>query len=291
MFAKQIFCKWGSSSSLDCEAQMAAPKATGNTSPFEMHDGNLSRFVFRIQDHSDGGNGSVSVNIPAADVPYLKRMTDIAFEKKANFVPSENSTSPAYTEVLAAGKLKGMTPAQALLTGKATVEDLESTRNFLEVNLTKYPRNQKSIDAINDAIRLYKAGELTEAGASSGAAWTVYKEDVRLSRIQTSDGFRRVMSVLITCEFSKTYPWTVQIVNQECPVSKTVQGNVVPELSKGRNRVTKKISLNDKDWSHVIDQMENHKRMFELAHFAEMTQISEDVLRKSREEYLRAQGK
>lgn len=291
MFAKQIFCKWGSSASLDCEAQMAAPKATGNTSPFEMHDGNLSRFVFRIQDHSDGGSGNVSVNIPAADVPYLRRMTDLAFARKANYTPSDSNASPAYTEVLAAGMLKGMTPAQAILSGKATVEDLESTRNFLEVNLTKYPRNQKSIDAINDAIRLHKAGELKDAGAASSAVMNVYKEDVRFSRTQTADGYRRVMSVLITCEFSKTYSWTVQITNQECPVTKTVQGAVVPELSKGRNRVVKRISLSDKDWAHAIDQMENHKRMFEAAHFAEMTKISEDVLRKDREEYLRTQGR
>ena len=289
MYARQIFCKWSSNSSLDCEAQMAAPKATGTTSPLEMHDGNLSRFVFRIQDHSETG-GSVTSNIPASDVPYLRRMTDLAFEKKANYFPSESNKSTAYTEMLATGKLKGMTPAQALLTGKATVEDLESTRQFLEINLTKYPRNQQAIDAINETIRLHKAGELKDAdgGRSSNSAVTVYKEDIRFSRAQLLNGYRRVMSILITCEFAKQYPWTVQITNQECPMMKTSQGAMVPELSKGINRVTKRISLNDKDWAHAIDQMENHKRMFEMAHFAEMTKISEEVIRKDREEYNRS---
>lgn len=76
-----------------------------------------------------------------------------------NKMVENNRSSPAYTLIFQLGNMKGKTPAQ-IVAEKDGEQRLLAQRQYLEQNLARYPRNQKMIEAIDQAIFLKNNGTL-----------------------------------------------------------------------------------------------------------------------------------
>ena len=71
-----------------------------------------------------------------------------------------NKNSKAYTVKFFLGEFRGKTPAQVLMENQANKDKLLAQKTQLSANLSRYPRNQDQIDAIDEAISLLESGAL-----------------------------------------------------------------------------------------------------------------------------------
>ena len=292
-YPKQLFCVWGNNVSLDATCELVAPRNDGDTPPLQMHEGNMSRFVFTILNHTSNPPTALKTNIPATDIPYLEHMVEAAFRKKESMkaepaVPVETkNTSPAYTTVIPFGKFKGTTPASALLANANNKTELTGTAQFMRSNASKYPANLKIAEAIEEAVRLFDSGKLSVESSAAAAVpestMVVYKEDIHYGRSATADGYREVTGIEIVCNLRNRYPWTVKISSLEAPVNKSSDGKSVPELSKARNRKNASINLSDKDWLMIMNRLRRTVEMFEEKNFNAMFTRADDIARQNRD--------
>ena len=143
---------------------------------------------------------------------------------------------PCYKVTFSSGNLKGMTPAQILVRdGDKGVEALRGQYKFLRDNLNKYPRNKAVMDAITDAVDLFKSGKLNADSASSGAGKHVTLYDVSLRplvRQKRNDGMCFVYNCKITWDFTAAAPITIVIENYYAPVEKIEGGRLNVKASQ-----------------------------------------------------------
>lgn len=292
-YPKQLFCVWGNNVSLDATCELVAPRNDSDTPPLQMHEGNMSRFVFTILNHNSNPPTALKTNIPATDIPYLEHMVEAAFRKKESLkaepvVHTEaKNSSPAYSTTIPFGKFKGTTPASVLISNPNDKTELSGTAQFMRSNASKYPANLKIAEAIEEAIKLLDSGKLSAESSSAvvvpESSMVVYKEDIHYGRAATADGYREVTGIEIVCNLRNRYPWTVKINSLEAPVNKASDGKSVPELSKARNRKNASINLSDKDWLMIMNRLRRTVEMFEEKNFNAMFTRADDIAKSNRE--------
>lgn len=238
--------------------------------PLELHDP-FSRFVVTIV------NGMKKTypkaNIPIKDIPFLCRAGDCAI--RALLSGRDKGTPPsgasdgkglAYTERLT-GIFAGKTPAE-ILVNPSRRGDLIKQREWLKSNLPKYPNNQRGIDAIDDAVRLLDAGELScvEAGGSNTLAFPVYSAEYKYFRTKDKEGNNLCYQVKILFDSSKNYPFEVTIENFYAPVR---DNKIVFNKAKGKTKEV--ISLSNSEFVFVLDRIKVTKEAFENKVFNALT--------------------
>jgi hypothetical protein len=156
------------------DAKLYPPTEKEDVPPLQMHSG-FSRFETTIIDKSNSANTIVSANLPAEEIRYIKRQTDIALEQLAFYntfwghivkalnhvtecikkllspllggnTPADESNDnealcmaerPAYKVSLRSTNpaIKGRPPAEILLENPSMKDDLLSMKGWLEQNL------------------------------------------------------------------------------------------------------------------------------------------------------------
>lgn len=258
------------------------------SAPLEMHEG-YSVFKGTLI-HKEGTTKKyVSFNIPAEEVPYIHKKTEmamsIAMEEKLTpktFSEKVAESTPAYTVKISSGALKGKTPAQVLLESDTNLSALEKQSSWLKENLTKYPRNQAQIDAIEDAISLHKAGKLikSDAAPASSVAIEIYSCPPKNVKPLDKEGRFTVYDVSITYDSSRGLPVTVTVNNCFAPVN-TEKGNEI-EMSKAVDKKTVSMALSESEWFTMIDKMKAQKIMFESLTYPEQLKLAAKI---SKENY------
>jgi hypothetical protein len=263
------------------ESESRTPKA-----PLEMHEG-YSIFKGTLIAKDPKETKVVSFNIPARDVPYIHKKTTMAMEMalKNKMEPKKTSsgtgTGPAYTVKITAGTLKGKTPAQVLLEGN--IEALNNQKKWLEDNLSKFKSNQTQIDAIEQALDLFKKGEIsTDTVVNDGSVFEIYSCPSKNIRPIDERGYFTIYDVTISYDSSRNMPVEIRVNNCMAPVDKSKGNEIV--MSKADNKRTLSMSLMESEWFAMIDAMKSQKRLFENLTYPEQLKLARRISKENRDE-------
>lgn len=255
-------------------------------SPYKVY-GNFSRFAVSILDSSDGTKKTLKANLRTDDIPIISRKTDIALQHSMFYKPqkqAEGGTVPqseAYTLKFNMGKLKGKTPAQVILEGNG--KELVNQRKFLADNIQKYPANRKFVNAIDEAIQLYRQNKLENVEVSDPVEENVieiYKAGMHpLVRKTRQDGKCFVYDFSITWKMGADYPVTLSVVNYYATVVKKDDGRLNVTDVDNSSRITTSVSMTDAEWVNIIESINRNMRMFEILHAKQAFQEAEEIYR------------
>lgn len=126
--------------------------------------------------------------------------------------------NPAYTVAFKVGTHKGKTPAEIICSNQHGADILKTQEGFLEKNLSKFPNNQKLIDAIHNAFSLLSQGYLLppekKRNSSERNSFELINS-VKVDKYKTNEqGLAMVRSLRITYEFGmNNSPVSVSIEN------------------------------------------------------------------------------
>lgn len=207
------------------------------------------------------------INLSNAVYPEYIKDKMLGASGGADDKPAENH--PGYSVTFSSGAFKGQTPAQILLRdGEKAVDALRGQYKFLRDNVTRYPRNQMVMDAITDAVDLFKRGELSADSASTGAGRHVTLYDVSLRplvRQKRDDGMCFVYNAKIMWDFSADAPITIAIENYYAPVERLNDGrlNVHASQRDMSTLVSNTMTLSVDEWMWCVHQAEMDMRRFE----------------------------
>lgn len=267
--------------------ELTLPECKDGSEPLTFHHETFSRFKFVI---INADKKATTANIPVHMIPDIIEAVKMKnFEKymappaavkdeKASEKGEDLSNNIAYTTVIGSGTLRGKTPAGALLENPdVNHQMLVNQINWLKSNLAKYPRNQAQIDAITEALRLYKEGKLSaQTGAVTQAAPTkpaneIYKTGMRpLTRRKNQNGKTFVYEIAISWNPGSDKPVEFEIRNYFAPVVKRENGllNVIAKDREGEVKNVFALSLSEWFWlSHIL---EAQMRTFEDMHAARL---------------------
>ena len=141
---------------------------------------------------------------------------------------------------------------------------LINQKNWLESNLGRYPRNAAQITAIEDALRLYEAGQLNAEESKAGfQAKTVYSSGMRpLIRRKHGDKYF-VYEISIRWDGASEKPVEIDIRNYYAPVARTEKGLLNVKAKEREGEIRNVISLTLEEWLWVEHMLESNIRTFE----------------------------
>lgn len=265
-YPKQIYAIKRSKKTLAVDAELYLPNTSDGENPLEMHC-NYSRFVITLIDKEGPNTISPWANVPAYDIDYIKRKTDIALESLTLDEPVEISSdntnlSSAYTQKILIGYFKGRTPAAILLEDRGQAEELLKTRDYLLKNADRYVANKNQANAITEAIELMEKGLLRKQEENLGKFIKIYETEFKPLRQTDHEGFRPAYKISITCNTAMKYPFNIEITNCKVPV----RDNVVI-LSQAKDVKKSNILVTDKEWYTFISRMQRTLDNFELINY------------------------
>ena len=162
------------------------------------------------------------------------------FEKKDE---KEGESSIAYTTRFYSGKLKGKSPAEVLNEPDGW-NTLQTQYNWLKENLAKYPNNQKLMDAINEAGKLYKSGNLDKVNTNN---ILIYSNEYRyMTGLERNT--RNCYTLKIECTPSEKNPYVISMTNN---IYRIVNGK--PE-DKSINTMSQSFSLTEQEFSEMLEK-------------------------------------
>lgn len=245
--------------------ELTIPECKDGSEPLTFHHDTFSRFKFVLISKE---KRPATANVPVNELPAIFQeirnlsLRDMLSVQKQK---SEPSKSPAYTTTINAGTLKGKTPAALLLEDAQTNKRLLiNQKNWLESNLGRYPRNAAQITAIEDALRLYEAGQLNAEESKAGfQAKTVYSSGMRpLIRRKHGDKYF-VYEISIRWDGASEKPVEIDIRNYYAPVARTEKGLLNVKAKEREGEIRNVISLTLEEWLWVEHMLESNIRTFE----------------------------
>ena len=192
--------------------------------------------------------------------------------KQGKLVAEEEPKDIAYSVCFKSGNLKGKTPAQVLLDdpagGRST---LQSQRDFLSKNVSKYPANQEVIDAIDAAVSLSNAGKLSAdkvtASSIPATGYVLHDADF-LCHVDTTKQLQDISHLKISWEFGQNYPVCIFIENYQAKVSVGTDGKQNVD-SNHINIKQMKMKITSDEWLNCLSRMKSCMRNFEMLHARE----------------------
>lgn len=258
--------------------------------PLEVYS-KMSRYTFSILEKNDGRAQSVTVNIRTSEIEDIVKRSEFALQKHlgnecsgANV--SDEANSIAYTVKFAMGSYKGKSPASMIAEGK--LDELKSQKAFLKANIGKYPKNQKLIDAIDEAMELNASGKLAQSSNMPVADKIIlYQSGLKpQQRKQRDDGKSEVHEAEISWTVGSDYPVTVQITNYYADVTKQADGRLNVKNPDQSSRVTLRVTVSEAEWMDVLRKINTNMSLFEMlqarATFAEANKIFYKMLGESK---------
>lgn len=273
------------------------------TPPLEMHEG-FSVYKGHLIISKDTETNVLNFNIPAEDVPFIHTKTKIAISdtykekyetkmlatilkimagKTEKTDADIENQDLAFSTTIVSGKLKGKTPAQALMEDSGNVNILISQKDFLSKNLSNpkfKENNEKQIKAINVALKLNELGKLT--GSDSFISTEIKPDDMIIIEYppknfstMDEDGFYDIYQVKITYSPSMGLPFCIDVMNCKAPIDKTKGNSII--LSGAKDKIINNIRLTSDEWYKIIDKMKAHKIMFENYTYKKQIDISKKI--------------
>lgn len=256
--------------------------------PLMVYDmNNYSRYEFVLINED---KKCAVANIPLTQVWRLQRMTDHYYgaHLDATLTKTESNLSAAYTVQLTSGNMKGKTPAQILMEtadGEEAKKLLRAQYSFLQKNLSSYPRNQKQMDAILDAVRLFEAGQLSKSKTdSSGSTIVLYDAAMRTLRskrvpqhlLDKNPNFKFVYDMKIEWALGAENAVTVTIINYFAPVLTLEDGrlNVLRKEADRDTGVKIVMNISADEWADILHLIDIDMRRFEMLHAKESYAIA-----------------
>lgn len=269
---------------LGVDAHLFAPQDDDlSSSPLELHNG-FSRFVFTIVDKSNPSSViTPKANIPCRDIDCIKLKTEIAMQEyfSGGTIASTGTiqdndehvlkTGPAFTQKLLDNNFRGKTPAEVLIADPNAKEGLLRTKQWLQQNLSQYPKNASQIQAIDDAIMLFDMGELqdvtTDKQPATSSVLEIYKTEYKHLKQTNEQGNSLVYSIQVVFDKSKDYPFTIEITNCFAPIEVLPTGQHRPIMKKATHMAKSSMALSDNEWVGLISHIARVKEYFELTMF------------------------
>lgn len=260
--------------------------------PLEFYSG-FSRFPIAIINED---KKVVTGNVKVTDMSDIIVRSKFAYEKDMQMSISVNNNqdkSLAYTVLMTSGKLKGKTPAQVLAENPEENKQLLNQQyKWLKDNIDKNPNyraaNQKQMDAIVEASKLFNEGKLSSSAAINNR-FAIYEPGMRpLTRKTNPDGTCFVYEVSIYWIFGSKYPVEVNIRNFYAPVTRNEKGLLNVQAKKKVNEIFSTMNLSAAEWQHHIHMIETNMRTFEDLHAQELYSKAEKASQKNRQNYTQA---
>lgn len=232
-----------------------------------------SRFIWTLVDTSGHEKVYPWANIPAREVGVLKTLTDAMLSRslmKSKAAKTEQ-TRLAYSVKLLVNPFRGQTPAAVLLADPNQKEKLIDCMDFLRAHLNnkKFEEgNQKQIDAINDALDLFEAGELSKEEAGHNESVVIYHMPSKtLKNRPPKDERYFTYSIKIEYDIGFDYPWIISIHNAYMKLKEKSDGTfqTIPETAKYKS--SSRIMLSNYEFGSLVDHMYNTVRNFETIFF------------------------
>lgn len=255
-------------------------------SPLKMFEEPFSRFVFTVIENGK----AATANIPVSCTEKLYMDTQALYTASLNNRASSISsgTSPAYTTRFVTGRNHGKTPIQVLMEDPEHGRDtLNSEYTWLKENLSKYPGNQKLMDAIKDAASIDIDSLKDNKSLTASMSTEILSIGQRpLVRKKRPDGMCFVYEASVQIDPSRDYPVTVAISNYYAPVIKTDKGLYNVQSSKmDKSSLTKNtMALSMEEWINTVSIMRDSKQAYYFSNFKLALNLADEASKKAREE-------
>lgn len=202
-------------------------------------------------------------NLNVRVVAKIDRRTQIATEKimeqESSTEKTDTGISPAYTQQIRVGKLKGKTPAQVLLENPQNREQLEGTAQWLKEKGT-HEGNKAQYHAIMEAIGLLERGELSaEACNRMSGQIVIHKADYRpLISTKREDGKIMAYTLQIVCNPSDRMPYEIRVGNFWATYNglEMIAGSICDKTGIS-------IRLTEEEWDDAVESMKRTMRIYE----------------------------
>lgn len=267
--------------------------------PLMVYDmSNYSRYEFALINED---KKCAIANIPLTQIWRLQRMTNhyYGLHLDAALNKSESELSIAYTVQMTSGSMKGKTPAQILLEtddSEQAKDQLRSQYAFLKKNLSSYPRNQKQMDAILDAVRLFEAGQLSKTKTnSSGSTIVLYDAALRTLRskkvpqhlLEKDPNFKFVYDMKVEWALGADNAVTITIINYFAPVITLDDGrlNVLRKEADRDTGVKIVMNISADEWADIMHLIDIDMRRFEMLNAKESYSSAMKIDQEMRESY------
>lgn len=277
-YPTEIFSGLRKSKTLSVTSALFSADVNRGEKPLAIY-GKFSRFPITIINTAEKPKKILKANIEInqladmffrTDFAYRKEL-EISFEKPAQGSAADSlqaNLSPAYRVVLNMGNYKGMTPAQVLAKERNTA-GLEKQRMFLAQNVERYPANAVQIQAIDDALRQFAAGTLsdqqTNSTGASGTKFELYSADMRPNMFkQRSDGKHPVTSFHIYWLFGNKYPVQIEIGMYYAPVQKLNDGRLNVIAAGKSDYIAENYLLSAAEWLNCLSMIKKNMKQFEM---------------------------
>jgi hypothetical protein len=295
---KEICCFQRRNGTLAIESELSATNQEDNEHPLNLH-GHYSRYHFAL---INSDKKVVTANVPVRELPAIFSKAGFAARKDHEMVldkamtatasdEAEKELSPAYTVVLKLGLAKGKTPAEALLTMPNGEEALNKTYTLLQARLKQYPGNKVYMDAIKDASRLKKSGQLSaedvvQQHPLEGKVFTLYRTEPRpLTRRKNADGKCFCYEVVISWRFGQSQPVAVTIENYYAPVVTAQDGRLTVTSSAKVDSVKGSFAMTESEWEYARYLMEENMKLFESSIFQRAWKKAVDTERANKAQF------
>lgn len=282
-------CKFGRINKvLILENHLSAIQDYENAQPYGIHS---PYSVFKLK-HLESGK-CVSTNIPPkklADIQEKSRFANNAILKvrMSGAKAGQEELPSCYTAKIMLGdaSIKGKTPAQVMLDNPENAAQMLQTKKYLQENLNnpanaKYKAsNEKLIMAIDEAIALYKKGELEKKENAGTRMIPIYVEECKVPNIKKLDKNKNteVYSIKIYCNPVMDNPFVIQMMNCMAPVE---NNDVV--LAKAVQKNETKFVLTDSEWNTLLQEMVETEYCFRVCHFNKVDKTVSEYLQQQRE--------
>lgn len=259
--------------------------------PMVIFDDKFSRFVMTVI--ADGK--AAFTNVPMKELEPLRLKTEYAFKKHLDASTSSpavaagmDTNRPAFTVHIAAGNLKGRTPADVLMKEANGKDLLNSHYKWLSEHVQQYPNNRKVMDAIADAAKLDLSQIKPDASAQGTFTMSLLDISVRpLTRRKRDDGLCLIYEAQITWDDSQNYPVMVTIDNFYAPVVTKDNGmlNVLVSKKDTSTEVRNSFVMTAEEWVDIVYRMTSARDAFKLINFNPAFKAAEAAEKEAREAY------
>lgn len=269
-------------------------KEKDEEAPLEMFSP-YSRYVFNIGDKAK--RTGVKANLSMKDYPRFKLKLDTLLNeiiKKSffNAAASNTTESKAYTLQI----MKQGTAAELILKTKST-DYILKLRDNLQSNLAKYAMNANQIEAIDEAIELFKSGLLEECKKTEkeGERILVWEQEDKYFRETENIGgeiYNHCYGFKLVYITGYALPFEFEITNYWAPLgpSRTNPKLTVIQKSKTVKRLSYSYKISEGEMIHFIDQMDECKKNFISMCFHRQYMISYNESYKNRTQPKEEQG-
>lgn len=247
---------------VSCSEDLNCPSESDTrNAPLEMHSGYS---VFRIAIAKS--DGSLTANIPARDVPYIleeyRFQRDLLRKREMQEgTQSGRCKEPAYS-VAIPDRNCGNRPAAEVLQQPNGEQLLNNARKYLESNLSKYPKNQRVIDAIDQTIALKNSGKLLKV--SQMRFPPVYHRDFKPKKNHKNQlGYSLIYFIDISAHPGEESPWIITVSNCYSPLKE----DGIPNMEKAVDYKKYSFQITQEEMDLLIYRMKATMELFERSMF------------------------